>query len=153
GSRPFTTHHNALDRDLYLRISADLFLNRRIVGGMENVYDMGKVFRNEGVPPKHSPGFTIIEFMCAYSDYNDVATVTEEMFRYVAQKALGRTTIKRNGEDIDLAKPWRRVTMRELIQERFGLDFMESTREQLAEGLDEPMDPAATWAGVGAGLP
>ena len=87
---------------------------------MENVYDMGKVFRNEGISHKHSPEFTIIEFMCAYSDYNDVATVTEEMFRDVAQKALGRTVIKRNGEEIDLAKPWRRVTMRELILERFG---------------------------------
>jgi lysyl-tRNA synthetase class 2 len=152
GSRPFTTHHNALNRDLYLRISVELFLNRLIVGGMENVYDMGKVFRNEGISPKHSPEFTIIEFMCAYSDYNDVATVTEEMFRDVAQKALGRTVIMRNGEEIDLAKPWRRVTMRELIQERFGLDFMESTREQLAEVLDKPMDPAATWADVVADI-
>jgi lysyl-tRNA synthetase class 2 len=152
GSRPFTTHHNALDRDLYLRISVELFLNRCIVGGMENVYDMGKVFRNEGISPKHSPEFTIIEFMCAYSDYNDVATVTEEMFRDVAQKALGRTVIMRGGEEIDLAKPWRRVTMRELIQERFGLDFMESTREQLAELLDAPMDPAATWAEVVADI-
>jgi lysyl-tRNA synthetase class 2 len=152
GSRPFTTHHNALDRDLYLRISVELFLNRCIVGGMENVYDMGKVFRNEGISPKHSPEFTIIEFMCAYSDYNDVATVTEEMFRDVAQKALGRTVIKRGGEEIDLAKPWRRVTMRELISERFGLDFMESTREQLAEVLDGPIDPDATWAEVVADI-
>ena len=90
--------------------------------------------------------------MCAYSDYNDVATVTEEMFRDVAQTALGRTTIKRNGEDIDLAKPWRRVTMRELILERFGIDFMQSTREQLAELLDEPIDPAASWAEVVADI-
>jgi lysyl-tRNA synthetase class 2 len=148
GSRPFTTYHNALDRELYLRISVELFLNRCIVGGMENVYDMGKVFRNEGISPKHSPEFTIIEFMCAYSDYNDVATVTEEMFRDVAQAALGRTLIRRNGEDIDLAKPWRRVTMRELILERFGLDMLESTREQLAEVLDEPLEPAASWADV-----
>jgi lysyl-tRNA synthetase, class II len=152
GSRPFTTHHNALDRDLYLRISVELFLNRCIVGGMENVYDMGKVFRNEGISPKHSPEFTIIEFMCAYADYNDVATVTEEMFRDVAQKALGRTIIKRGGEEIDLAKPWRRITMRELILERFGLDFMESTREQLAELLDQPLDPDATWAEVVADI-
>src|SRR5437870_1481318 len=79
GSRPVTTHHNALDRDLYLRISVELFLNRCIVGGMENVYDMGKVFRNEGISPKHSPEFTIIEFMFAYADYHDVATATEEM--------------------------------------------------------------------------
>ncbi len=148
GSRPFTTHHNALDRDLYLRISVELFLNRCIVGGMENVYDMGKVFRNEGISPKHSPEFTIIEFMCAYSDYNDVATVTEEMFRDVARTALGRTVIKRNGEEIDLAKPWRRVTMRDLILERTGVDFMESTRDELAEVLDEPVDPEATWAEV-----
>jgi lysyl-tRNA synthetase class 2 len=152
GSRPFTTHHNALDRDLYLRISVELFLNRCIVGGMENVYDMGKVFRNEGISPKHSPEFTIIEFMMAYADYNDVATATEEMFRDVAQRVLGRTVIKRNGEEIDLAKPWRRVTMREIILERFGLDFMESTRDQLAEVLDGPVDEAATWAEVVADI-
>ena len=152
GSRPFTTHHNALDRDLYLRISVELFLNRCIVGGLENVYDMGKVFRNEGISPKHSPEFTIIEFMMAYADYNDVATATEEMFRDVAQRALGRTVIKSNGEEIDLAKPWRRITMREAILEATGLDFMESTRDQLAEVLDEPVDPAATWAEVVADI-
>ena len=146
GSRPFTTHHNALNRDLYLRISVELFLNRCIVGGMENVYDMGKVFRNEGISHKHSPEFTIIEFMQAYADYYDVATVTEEMFRDVAQRALGRTTVQRNGETIDLAKPWRRVTMRELILERTGVDFMESDVKQLAEVLDGPVDPQATWA-------
>ena len=148
GSRPFTTHHNALDRELYLRISVELFLNRCIVGGMENVYDMGKVFRNEGISPKHSPEFTIIEFMFAYADYNDVATATEEMFRDVAQRALGRTLIHRNGEEIDLAKPWRRVTLRELILERTGVDFMESDVKQLAGVLDEPVDPQATWAEV-----
>jgi lysyl-tRNA synthetase class 2 len=151
GSRPFTTYHNALDRELYLRISVELFLNRCIVGGMENVYDMGKVFRNEGISPKHSPEFTIIEFMMAYADYNDVATATEEMFRDVAERAIGRTVIQRGGEEIDLAKPWRRVTMRELILERTGLDFMESTRDQLAEVLDEP-DPAASWADVVADI-
>jgi len=152
GSRPFTTYHNALDRELYLRISVELFLNRCIVGGMENVYDMGKVFRNEGISPKHSPEFTIIEFMLAYADYNDVATVTEEMFRDVAQRAIGRTVVRRNGEEIDLAKPWRRVTMRELILERTGLDFMESTRDELSEVLDEPIDPAASWADVVADI-
>jgi lysyl-tRNA synthetase, class II len=152
GSRPFTTHHNALNRDLYLRISVELFLNRLIVGGMENVYDMGKVFRNEGISPKHSPEFTIIEFMMAYADYNDVATATEEMFAFVAQRALGRTTIKRGGEEIDLAKPWRRITMREAILEATGVDFMESTRDQLAAVLDEPADPASSWADVVADI-
>jgi lysyl-tRNA synthetase, class II len=152
GSRPFTTHHNALDRDLYLRISVELFLNRCIVGGLENVYDMGKVFRNEGISPKHSPEFTIIEFMMAYADYNDVATATEELFRDVAQQVLGRTVIKRNGEEIDLAKPWRRITMRDAILEATGLDFMDSDRDQLAEVLEEPVDPAATWAEVVADI-
>ena len=150
GSRPFTTHHNALDRDLYLRISVELFLNRCIVGGLENVYDMGKVFRNEGISPKHSPEFTIIEFMMAYADYNDVATATEEMFRDVAQRVLGRTEIRRGGETIDLAKPWRRITMRDAIRDATGIDFMGEDRtavtEQLKQALQERIHPASTWA-------
>jgi lysyl-tRNA synthetase, class II len=150
GSRPFTTHHNALDRDLYLRISVELFLNRCIVGGLENVYDMGKVFRNEGISPKHSPEFTIIEFMMAYADYHDVATATEEMFSDVAQSVLGRTEIERGGETIDLAKPWRRITMREAILDATGIDFMgadrESVTEQLKAALQERIHPATTWA-------
>jgi lysyl-tRNA synthetase class 2 len=150
GSRPFTTHHNALDRDLYLRISVELFLNRCIVGGLENVYDMGKVFRNEGISPKHSPEFTIIEFMFAYADYYDVASATEEMFRDVAQRVLGRTTVQRNGEQIDLAKPWRRTTMREEMLARVGIDFLDENREavsaQMREALEEYVHPATTWA-------
>jgi lysyl-tRNA synthetase class 2 len=107
---------------------------------------MGKVFRNEGISPKHSPEFTIIEFMMAYADYNDVATATEEMFRDVAQRALGRTTVMRNGETIDLAKPWKRTTMREVILEATGVDFMEADKRQLAEVLDGRVDPDASWA-------
>ena len=150
GSRPFTTHHNALNRDLYLRISVELFLNRCIVGGLENVYDMGKVFRNEGISPKHSPEFTIIEFMMAYADYNDVASATEEMFAAVAQRVLGRTEIKRNGETIDLAKPWRRITMREAMLDAADIDFMGEDRDavttQMKEALEERIHPATTWA-------
>jgi lysyl-tRNA synthetase, class II len=150
GSRPFVTHHNALDRELYLRISVELFLNRCIVGGLENVYDMGKVFRNEGISPKHSPEFTIIEFMFAYADYNDVATATEEMFRDVAQRVLGRTNIRRGGETIDLAKPWRRTTMREELLARVGIDFMDEDRDaisaQMREALEEYVHPATSWA-------
>src|SRR2546421_5487403 len=150
GSRPFTTHHNALDRDLYLRISVELFLNRCIVGGLENVYDMGKVFRNEGISPKHSPEFTIIEFMIAYADYYDVATATEEMFRDVAQRVLGRTTVQRNGQQIDLAKPWRRTTMREEMRRHVSIDFMDEDREavsaQMRDALEEYVHPATTWA-------
>src|SRR2546421_1339734 len=150
GSRPFTTHHNALNRDLYLRISVELFLNRLIVGGLENVYDMGKVFRNEGISPKHSPEFTIIEFMFAYADYHDVATATEEMFGDVAQRVLGRTTVRRGGEQIDLAKPWRRTTMREEMLTHVGIDFMQEDREaasaKMREALEEYVHPATTWA-------
>ena len=150
GSRPFVTHHNALDRELYLRISVELFLNRCIVGGLENVYDMGKVFRNEGISPKHSPEFTIIEFMFSYADYYDVATATEEMFRDVAQRVLGRTTVQRGGETIDLAKPWRRTTMREEMLARVGIDFMDENRDaasaQMRDVLEEYVHPATTWA-------
>src|SRR2546428_4132241 len=150
GSRPFTTYHNALDRELYLRISVELYLNRCIVGGLENVYDMGKVFRNEGISPKHSPEFTIIEFMFAYADYYDVAAATEEMFRDVAQRVLGRTTVQRNGEQIDLAQPWRRTTMRAELLTHVGIDFMDENREavsaQMREALEEYVHPATTWA-------
>jgi lysyl-tRNA synthetase, class II len=150
GSRPFTTHHHALDRELYLRISVELFLNRCIVGGLENVYDLGKAFRNEGISHKHSPEFTILEFMLAYADYHDVATATEEMFADVAREVLGRTEIERRGETIDLAKPWRRVTMRELMLEKTGVDFMGEDRAavtgQLGALLDERVHPATTWA-------
>jgi lysyl-tRNA synthetase class 2 len=150
GSRPFMTHHNALDRELYLRISVELFLNRCIVGGLENVYDMGKVFRNEGISPKHSPEFTIIEFMFSYADHHDVATATEEMFRDVAQRVLGRTTVRRNGETIDLAKPWRRTTMREEMRRRVGIDFLGEDREgvsaEMRDALEEYVHPATTWA-------
>ena len=150
GSRPFTTYHNALDRELYLRISVELYLNRCIVGGLENVYDMGKAFRNEGISYKHSPEFTILEFMLAYADYYDVADATEEMFRDVAQRVLGRTQIQRDGQTIDLAKPWRRTTMREVILEHTGVDFMGDDRaavtRQLVELLEERVHPATTWA-------
>ena len=150
GSRPFTTHHNALDRELYLRISVELYLNRCIVGGLENVYDMGKAFRNEGISYKHSPEFTIVEFMFGYADYYDVARATEEMFADVAQRVLGRTEIQRGGETIDLAKPWRRITMREAILDASGVDFMGEDRKlvitQLTELLEERIHPATTWA-------
>jgi lysyl-tRNA synthetase class 2 len=150
GSRPFTTYHNALDRELYLRISVELFLNRAIVGGLENVYDLGKAFRNEGIDYKHSPEFTILEFMLAYADYNDVARATEEMFADVAQRVLGRTEVKVQGEAVDLAQPWGRITLRDLVLERTGVDFMGEDRaavtKQLAELLQERVHPATTWA-------
>src|SRR3989442_4881708 len=150
GSRPFTTYHNALDRELYLRISVELYLNRCIVGGLENVDDMGKAVRNEGNSYKHNPEVTDLQVMLAYADYYDVARATEEMFADVAQRVLGRTELKCHGETIDLAKPWRRITMREAILQRAGVDFMGEDRatvtKQLAELLEERVHPATTWA-------
>ena len=122
-ARPFTTHHNALDRDLYLRIATELYLKRLIVGGLEQVYELGKDFRNEGVSHKHNPEFTMLEWYEAYADYKDVASELEELVADVAQEVLGTTTIERDGETIDLAPPWRRVTLREAIQERTGIDI------------------------------
>jgi lysyl-tRNA synthetase class 2 len=120
---PFRTHYNALKRDLYLSVSPELYLNRALVGGLENVYALGKSFRNEGISPKHSPEFVELEWMMSYCDYTDVATATEEMIRSVAQKALGRTTIQVKGQEVDLAKPWQRITMRELIQRHLRAPF------------------------------
>src|SRR5690242_7369877 len=110
-ARPFTTHHNALDRDLYLRIATELYLKRCVVGGLERVYELGKDFRNEGVSPKHNPEFTMLEWYEAYADYDDTARRTEELVATVAEKVLGTTKVERDGQEIDLAPPWRRVSM------------------------------------------
>src|SRR5215207_1529965 len=132
-ARPFTTHHNALDRDLYLRIATELYLKRLIVGGVDKVYELGKDFRNEGISHKHNPEFTMVEWYEAYADYEDVATELESLVSTVAQEVLGTTEIKRDGQTIDLTPPWRRVTLRDAIKERTGIDVVEHpTREQLA---------------------
>jgi lysyl-tRNA synthetase, class II len=147
-SRPFATHHNALDVDVYLRISVELFLNRCIVGGLENIYDLGRAFRNEGISHRHSPEFTILEYMMSYADYWDVAVCCEELAEKVAQRTLGTTKIEQyDGRVIDLAKPWKRITLQEAIMDAVGIDFMEADSEQLIEVLDEPVDPEEkTWA-------
>ncbi len=124
-ARPFVTHHNALDRDLYLRIATELYLKRLIVGGIDKVYELGKDFRNEGISHKHNPEFTMLEWYEAYADYNDVAEELEGLVSSVAQEVLGTTKIERDGETIDLAPPWRRVTLREAIRERTGIDVLE----------------------------
>lgn len=121
--RPFTTKHNALNRDLSLRVSVELFVNRCIVGGMDRVYDMGKVFRNEGISPKHSPEFTVIEWFMSYLDYKDISFETEAMIRFVAQRAIGRTTFQCRGETIDFAQPWHRTNMRSLLVNKLGIDI------------------------------
>lgn len=132
-ARPFTTHHNALDIDMYLRIATELYLKRLIVGGFEKVYDMGKNFRNEGVSYKHNPEFTMIELYEAYSDYNDMMDLTEELISSVAQKVLGTMKITYQETEIDLTPPWRRATMAELVKEETGIDFDAITLEEAHE--------------------
>jgi len=146
-SRPFTTHHNALDVDLYLRISVELFLNRCIVGGLENVYDLGRAFRNEGISHRHSPEFTILECMMSYADYRDTAVWCEEVTEQVALRTLGTTRIEQyDGQVIDLASPWKRITLRDAIQETVGVDYLEASSEELVEALDEAVEPGQSWA-------
>ena len=110
-ARPFITHSNALDEDFKLRISLELYLKRLIVGGMEKVYEIGRVFRNEGCDTRHNPEFTLMELYQAYTDYNGMMDLTENLFRYVAQEVLGTTTIVYNGIEMDLGKPFERITM------------------------------------------
>ena len=152
-ARPFTTHHNALDRDLYLRIATELYLKRLVVGGVDKVYELGKDFRNEGISHKHNPEFTMLEWYEAYADYNDVAEELEALVSDVAKEVLGTTKLERDGEMIDLAPPWRRVTLRDAIRERTGIDVMEHpTREQLAEAMGTEPDPREGWGKLVDGL-
>ncbi|NMA58207.1 lysine--tRNA ligase, partial [Clostridium cochlearium] len=122
-ARPFITHHNTLDIDMYLRIANELYLKRLIVGGFDKVYEMGRMFRNEGMSPKHNPEFTNIELYEAYADYEDMMVLTEELIAYVAEKTLGSTKIEYQGKEIDLTPPWRRITMIDAIKEYTGVDF------------------------------
>ncbi len=145
-ARPFVTHHNALDRDLYLRIATELYLKRCIVGGLERVYELGKDFRNEGISYKHNPEFTMLEWYEAYADYLDAAERVEQLVAHVASRVLGTTKIERDGAEIDLAPPWRRVTLRDAILERTGLDLAERpSREELAGAMGAEPDPAEGW--------
>ncbi len=152
-ARPFTTHHNALDRDLYLRIATELYLKRLIVGGIDKVYELGKDFRNEGVSHKHNPEFTMLEWYEAYADYEDTARELEQLVADVAQQVLGTTKVEREGETIDLAPPWRRVTLRDAIHEHAGIDVMEHpSREQLAEAMSSEASPEEGWGKLVDGL-
>ena len=124
-ARPFTTHSNALDEDFKLRISLELYLKRLIVGGLERVYEIGRVFRNEGIDTRHNPEFTLMELYQAYTDYHGMMDLTEDMFRHVAQEVLGTTTIVYNGVEMDLSKPFTRLTMRQAVKQYSGVDFDE----------------------------
>jgi lysyl-tRNA synthetase class 2 len=124
-ARPFVTHHNLLDQDLYLRIADELYLKRLIIGGYERVYEIGKDFRNEGVSHKHNPEFTQLEFYQAYADYHDVMEMAEQMVFYAAQEVLGATRITYQGNEIDLAPPWPRRSLRQAIKDETGIDYQD----------------------------
>jgi len=145
-ARPFVTHHHTLDENLYLRIALELHLKRLIVGGFDRVYEIGRVFRNEGISVEHNPEFTLLECYQAYSDYHDIMTLVEGMFAYVAKEVLGNTRLTRNGQIMDLGLPWQRVYLREAIEDHCGIDFKDypdavSLRKRMTElGMD--VDPA-----------
>jgi len=134
-ARPFETHFNALDEDVKLRISLELYLKRLIIGGLERVYEIGRVFRNEGVDTKHNPEFTLMELYQAYTDYNGMMELTESMFRYLAEKVCGTTTITYAGTEIDLGSPFRRLTMVDAIKEYTGVDFDAVTSDEEAKKI------------------
>ena len=133
-ARPFITHHNQLDQDLYLRISFELYLKRLLVGNLERVYEIGRDFRNEGVSFKHNPEFTQLEFYMAYADYNDVMNLTEQMIQYAARQVLPNSITRFRGHTIDLSQPWMRIPLREAVEEFTGLDY---TQYSDAESLEK----------------
>jgi lysyl-tRNA synthetase class 2 len=121
-ARPFVTHHGALDMDLYLRIAPELYLKRLVVGGLERVFEVGRVFRNEGISPRHNPEFTMLELYQAYADYTDLMVLTEELVAVLATTLCGGTKIAYGGRDLDLTPPWQRATLSELVAEHAGVD-------------------------------
>ncbi|RGG67329.1 MULTISPECIES: lysine--tRNA ligase [unclassified Eubacterium (in: firmicutes)] len=134
-ARPFETHYNSLDEDVKLRISLELYLKRLIVGGLERVYEIGRVFRNEGVDTRHNPEFTLMELYQAYTDYYGMMDLTEEMFRYLAEKVVGSTKFTYNGIEIDFGKPFERITMVDCIKKYTGIDFDTVATDEEAKAL------------------
>lgn len=149
-ARPFATHYEALDRDFYLRIATELHLKRLIVGGFDGVYEIGRVFRNEGLSTRHNPEFTLLESYEAYADYNDVAAMVEEMVSQVAQEVLGTTRVPNDGGELDLSPPWRRLTVLDGLRQYAGLDLEAHWEEVALRAAVEKMGveaaPGAGWA-------
>jgi lysyl-tRNA synthetase class 2 len=145
-ARPFVTHHNELDEDLYLRIATELYLKRLIVGGLEKVYEIGRVFRNEGVSYKHNPEFTMLEWYEAYADYRDTMDRIEELIETVALETIGTTKVTYRGHDVDLKRPWKRVKLVEALEEHgvWTQDEPELRRRLEEKGIDTTNDK--TWA-------
>lgn len=151
-ARPFVTHHNALDMELYMRIAIELHLKRLIVGGMEKVYEIGRVYRNEGISTRHNPEFTMIELYEAYADYKDIMALTENLIAHIAQEVHGTTKIMYQGQEVDLTPQWRRVTMVELVKETTGVDFSVEMSDEEAHRLAKehkvPVEPHMTFGHI-----
>ncbi|HEU4706632.1 MAG TPA: lysine--tRNA ligase [Solirubrobacterales bacterium] len=147
-ARPFVTHHNALDRELFLRTATELYLKRAIVGGFEDVYEFGKFFRNEGMSPQHNPEFTMLEMFVGGADYNGVMEFIEYLVAHVVEEVMGTTKVERDGQVIDFAAPWPRVRLRDELLREIGLDIYEASRDELAEAAGDSVDENDDWAGV-----
>jgi lysyl-tRNA synthetase, class II len=147
-ARPFKTHHHSLDRELFLRTATELYLKRAIVGGFENVYELSRFFRNEGLSPQHNPEFTMLEWFHACIDYEGLMAFAEQMISTVVEQVLGTTKVERDGKTIDFKAPWKRVTLRDAIREETGADICTASRDELAELLEDDVDPNADWAWV-----
>lgn len=147
-ARPFTTHHHALNRELFLRTATELYLKRAIVGGFENVYELSRFFRNEGLSPQHSPEFTMLEWFLSCAGYEGVMAFAEQMLSTVVEQVLGTTVVERGGRKIDFKAPWKRVTLQDAILEETGVDILAASREELVELLEDDVDPDADWAWI-----
>ena len=147
-ARPFVTHHNALDRDLFLRTATELYLKRAIVGGFEDVYEFGKFFRNEGMSPQHNPEFTMLEMFVGGADYNGVMAFIETLVSSVVEKVMGTTKVERDGVEIDFAAPWPRVNLRDELLKETGVDIYEASRDELAELAGDHAEENDDWAGL-----
>jgi lysyl-tRNA synthetase, class II len=147
-ARPFVTHHNALDRELFLRTATELYLKRAIVGGFEDVYELGKFFRNEGMSPQHNPEFTMLEMFVGGADYNGVMEFIEVLVASVVEKTMGTTVVERDGVEIDFAAPWPRVKLRDELLKETGVDIYAASRDELAELAGEDAGENDDWAGL-----
>jgi lysyl-tRNA synthetase class 2 len=147
-ARPFVTHHNALDRELFLRTATELYLKRAIVGGFEDVYEFGKFFRNEGMSPQHNPEFTMLELFVGGADYNGVMSFVETLVSTVVEEVLGTTKVMRDGVEIDFAAPWPRVVLRDELLKETGVDIYEASRDELAELAGDDAEETDDWAGL-----
>jgi lysyl-tRNA synthetase class 2 len=147
-ARPFVTHHNALDRDLFLRTATELYLKRAIVGGFEDVYEFGKFFRNEGMSPNHNPEFTMLEMFVGGADWNGVMEFQENLVSTVVEKVMGTTVIERDGVEIDFKAPWPRVVLRDELLKETGVDIYKASRDELAEVAGDDAEENDDWAGL-----